>query len=60
VAQIAGMALEMSRLYKGLKDSIEILKAKRVPKILRTKGWTPYEGVPKSMGKVSPMSQTIQ
>ena len=29
IAQIAGMALEMSRLYKGLKDSIEILKANR-------------------------------
>jgi GAF domain-containing protein len=29
LAQIAGMALEMARLYKGLKDSIEILKAKR-------------------------------
>jgi GAF domain-containing protein len=29
IAQIAGMAIEMSRLYKGLKDSIEILKAKR-------------------------------
>ncbi len=59
VAQIAGMALEMSRLYKGLKDSIEILKAKRDPKSLRTKGWTPYEGVPRSMGKVSPISQEI-
>ena len=32
LAQIAGMALEMSRLYKGLKDSIEILKTKRAPK----------------------------
>ena len=32
VAQIAGMALEMSRRYKGLKDSIEILKAKRSKK----------------------------
>jgi GAF domain-containing protein len=32
LAQIAGMALEMSRLYKGLKDSIEILKKKRAPK----------------------------
>ncbi|MFO7739961.1 MAG: GAF domain-containing protein, partial [Desulfatiglandaceae bacterium] len=32
VAQIAGMALEMSRLYKGLKDSIEILKTKRASK----------------------------
>jgi GAF domain-containing protein len=59
VAQIAGMALEMSRLYKGLKDSIEILKEKRDPKSLRTKGWTPYEGVPKSVGKVSPISQAI-
>ena len=32
VGQIAGMAIEMSRLYKGLKDSIEVLKAKRGPK----------------------------
>jgi GAF domain-containing protein len=37
VAQIAGMALEMSRLYKGLKDSIEILKAKRDPKTMKSK-----------------------
>jgi GAF domain-containing protein len=37
VAQIAGMALEMSRLYKGLKDSIEILKAKRDPKTKKSK-----------------------
>ena len=59
VAQIAGMALEMSRLYKGLKDSIEILKLKRDPKSLKTKGWTPYEGIPKSMGKVGPISQEI-
>ena len=29
VAQIAGMALEMSRLYQGLKESIEILKRTR-------------------------------
>ena len=29
VAQISGMALEMCRLYKGLKDSIEILKSIR-------------------------------
>ena len=29
VAQIAGMAIEMCRHYKGLKDSIEILKTKR-------------------------------
>ncbi|HBF42632.1 MAG TPA: histidine kinase, partial [Desulfobacteraceae bacterium] len=56
VAQIAGMALEMSRLSKGLKDSIEILKAKRDPKTLKDKRWTPYEGVPKSAGTVRPMS----
>jgi signal transduction protein with GAF and PtsI domain len=33
VAQIGGMALEMCRHYKGLKDSIEILKSKRDEKI---------------------------
>jgi len=59
VAQIAGMSLEMSRLYKGLKDSIEILKEKRDPKTLRSKGWTPYEGVPRSVGEVRPISQQI-
>ncbi len=51
VAQIAGMALEMSRLYKGLKDSIEILKTKRDPKTLKSKKWTPYESVPTSAPK---------
>jgi GAF domain-containing protein len=59
LALIAGMALEMSRLYKGLKDSIEILKSKRDPKTLKTKRWTPYEGVPKSAGRVAPISQEI-
>ena len=57
VAQISGMALEMSRLYKGLKDSIEILKAKRDPRTLKSKKWTPHEGVPKSVEKESPVSQ---
>lgn len=37
VAQIAGMALEMSRLYKGLKDSIEVLKETRGPKPAKSK-----------------------
>jgi len=59
VAQIAGMALELSRLYKGLKDSIEILKAKRDPKTVKSKRWTPYEGVPKSTGRVKPISHEI-
>jgi GAF domain-containing protein len=37
VAQIAGMSIEMARLYKGLKDSIEVLKAKRGPKTSKSK-----------------------
>jgi GAF domain-containing protein len=49
VAQMAGMAIEMSRLYKGLKDSIEILKVRRDPKTLKFKKRTPYEGVPVSV-----------
>jgi len=49
VAQIAGMGLEMSRLYKGLKDSIEILKTQRDPKTFKSKKWTPFEGVPTSV-----------
>jgi len=53
VGQIGGMALEMSRLYKGLKDSIEILKAKRDPKAVKTKKWTPHEGVPRSVHRES-------
>ena len=59
VAQIAGMALEMSRLYKCPKDSIGILKAKRDPKTLKSQKWTPYEGVPKSEGRLRRISQEI-
>ena len=51
VAQIIGMALEMARMYKGLKDSIEILKTRRDPKTMKSAKWTPYEGVPKSVPK---------
>jgi GAF domain-containing protein len=49
VAQIAGMALEMGRLYRGLKSSIEILKANRDPRAIKSKRWTPHEGVPESV-----------
>lgn len=49
VAQMAGMAIETSRVYKGLKDSIEILKMRRDPKTLKYKRRTPYEGVPISV-----------
>lgn len=59
IAQIAGMALEMARLYKGLKDSIELLKASRDRRTLRSRKWTPYEGVPVSAGKVGPISQNV-
>jgi wyosine [tRNA(Phe)-imidazoG37] synthetase (radical SAM superfamily) len=48
VAQVVGMALEMCRINKGLKDSIDILKTMRDPKSLKFKRRTPYEGVPKS------------
>ena len=48
VAQIVGMSLEMCRVNKGLKDSIDILKTMRDPKTLKFKRRTPYEGVPRS------------
>ena len=51
LAQIAGMGLELARLYKSLKGSIEILKSKRDPKVLKSNKWTPYEGVPESVEK---------
>ena len=53
VAQIAGMAIEMSRLYKGLKSSIEILKSRQDHRALGEKRWTPHEGVPISEGRMS-------
>lgn len=46
---MTGMAIDMARHYKGLKDSIEILKTLRDPKILKYKKRTPYEGVPVSV-----------
>ena len=51
VAQVVGMAIEMCRVNKGLKDSIDILKTMRDPKTLKTKKRTPYEGVPISFTK---------
>jgi GAF domain-containing protein len=48
VAQVVGMALEMCRFTKGLKDSIDILKTMRDPKTLKSTKRTPYEGIPKS------------
>jgi signal transduction protein with GAF and PtsI domain len=48
VAQVVGMVLEMCRVNKGLRDSIDILEMMQDPKTLRDKRRTPYEGIPKS------------
>ena len=49
LAQLAGMAIEMSRLYQGQKEAIGILKQMREAQNARTKRMTPYEGVPVSV-----------
>ncbi len=49
MAAMAGMAIDMARLYKGMKDSIEILKTMRDPKTLKSRKRTPHEGVPVSV-----------
>jgi signal transduction protein with GAF and PtsI domain len=48
VALICGMAMDMCRMYKGYKTSIEILKNMRGEDTYSTNKWTPYEGVPTS------------
>ncbi len=49
MAQMTGMAIEMARHYKGLKESIEILKTLKDPRLFKSKKRTPYEGVPVSV-----------
>ncbi len=49
LAQITGMAIEMSRLHKGQKNAIDILKMMRARKATVSKRRTPYEGVPHSI-----------
>lgn len=51
VAQIVGMSMELCRVNRGLKDSIDILKTMRDPKVTVYKKRTPYEGVPKGFTK---------
>ena len=51
VAQICGMAMDMCRMYKGYKTSIEVLKNLRGKEYYESRGWTPYEGVPVSVPK---------
>lgn len=50
LAQIAGMSIDMCRLLRGYKNSIEVLKEMRDPKTIKSTKWTPYEGVPVSVG----------
>lgn len=49
VALICGMAMDMCRMYKGYKTSIEILKNMRDGDSYKSHKWTPYEGVPASV-----------
>ena len=51
VAQIVGMSMELCRVNRGLKDSIDILKTMRDPKVTVYKKRTAYEGVPKGFTK---------
>lgn len=51
IAQICGMAMDMCRLYKGYKTSIEILKNMRDQDSFNTHKWTPHESVPKSVDR---------
>ena len=51
IAQICGMAMDMCSMHKGYKTSIEILKNLRGKEYYQSRGWTPYEGVPKSIAK---------
>jgi len=48
VAQVVGMSLELCRINKGLKESIDILKAMQASKTRVYKRRTPFESVPKS------------
>ena len=49
MAYMTGMAIEMAKHYKGMKDSIDLLKTLRDPKTLKSRRRTPYEGVPVSV-----------
>ncbi|MCP4669673.1 MAG: GAF domain-containing protein [Desulfobacula sp.] len=49
VGLICGMAMDMCRMYKGYKTSIEILKNMRGKDSFGSNKWTPHEGVPKSV-----------
>jgi signal transduction protein with GAF and PtsI domain len=48
MACMAGLAIVMARQYKGMKDSLEVLKGMRDPKTVKSVKRTPFEGVPVS------------
>jgi signal transduction protein with GAF and PtsI domain len=58
VAHVFGMAFELCRVNKGLKDSIDILKTMRDPKTIKSSKRTPYEGVPKSFSHKEMLEET--
>lgn len=60
MASMTGMAIEMARLYRGFKDSIEVLKELRDPKALKNKRRTPYEGVPVSVAADAARKETAK
>jgi signal transduction protein with GAF and PtsI domain len=49
LAQMAGMAINMCRYTKGLKSSIDVLKAMSEARTRISTRRTPYEGVPQSV-----------
>ena len=59
VAQVFGIALELCRVNKGLKSSIDILKTMRDPKTIKTSKRTPYEGVPKSFTQKELLEESV-
>lgn len=58
VAQVVGMSLELCRINKGYKESIDILKTMRDPRSLKSKRRTPYEGVPRSFSSATVIQNT--
>jgi signal transduction protein with GAF and PtsI domain len=49
LAQVAGMAIDMCRMYQGQKEAIDVLKRMREAQTARSTRRTPYEGVPVSV-----------
>lgn len=48
MGNITGLAIDMARHIKGLKQSIEVLKTLKDPRNIKSKKRTPFESVPKS------------